>query len=88
MGRTHLDICVVETVMPLHNRIIRPVSATATSNLVRVRKTINAFHGGNLALADFQVTPPFGKIMSISKLRLRSEGREGLGYGGSTSDAV
>jgi len=34
-----------------------------TKNRVRVSRTRTARHGGNLALADFQVTPPFGNNM-------------------------
>jgi hypothetical protein len=49
--------------MPLHNNTISPVRATETSNLVRVRKTRTAFHGGSLALAAFQFMPPFGRII-------------------------
>jgi hypothetical protein len=49
--------------MPRHNSTIKPVNATDTSSLVRVRKTRTAFHGGSRALAAFQLTPPFGRIM-------------------------
>lgn len=51
--------------MPLHSNTIKPVNATATKNRVRVRIFSNVLHGGNLAFADFHVTPPFG--MSIVK---------------------
>ncbi len=62
--RTNLDKSFVDTLMPLHNNIIRPVNATAARNLTFVRDTINALHGGNLAFADFHVTPPFGSNIS------------------------
>lgn len=55
--------------MPLHNKTIRPVKATATRNRVRVKNINTAFHGGNLALADFQVTPPFGRIIADTDSR-------------------
>jgi hypothetical protein len=87
-----LDICCVDTLIPRHSKIIRPVNATATRNLVRVRNIIIAFQGGNLDLADFQVTPPLGRsILSIGewkvvgrekgvgdRLRRREEKRDGL----------
>lgn len=50
--------------MPLHNNIINPVKAIAASTRTLVRYTMNALHGGNLALADFHVTPPFGNNIS------------------------
>jgi hypothetical protein len=59
-----LDISPVDTKIPLHNRMINPVKATAIKSLVRVRNINTAFHGGNLARADFQFTPPFGSIMA------------------------
>jgi hypothetical protein len=62
-GWAHLDISPVDTKIPLHNRMISPVKATAIKSLVRVRNINTAFHGGSLARADFQLTPPFGSIM-------------------------
>lgn len=44
-------------------RMSRPVKAMDTKKRVRVNKTRIALHGGNLALADFQLTPPFGSSM-------------------------
>lgn len=44
-------------------RISRPVKAIDTKKRVRVNKTMIALHGGNLALADFQLTPPLGNNM-------------------------
>lgn len=60
---TDFDISFVETNIPRHNSTIRPVNATETNSLVRVRKTRTAFHGGSRDLAAFQLTPPFGRIM-------------------------
>ena len=48
---------------PRHIRISKPVRATETRKRVRVSSTSTARHGGNRALADFQVTPPLGKSM-------------------------
>jgi hypothetical protein len=45
--------------------------ATAMRNRGRVSQTVMAFHGGNLARADFHVTPPFG-----SSILLRVEPNE------------
>ena len=53
----HFDISFVDTIIPLHSSIISPVNATATRNLVLVRKTIRARHGGNRDFADFHVVP-------------------------------
>ncbi len=64
---TNLDKSFVDTLIPLHNSIINPVNATAARNLTFVRYTINALHGGNLAFADFHVTPPFGSNISDRK---------------------
>ena len=73
VGNPYFDICCVDTLIPLHNKIIRPVSATATRNLVRVKNIIMAFQGGNLDLADFQVTPPLGKSI-LKKYDLTAQG--------------
>jgi hypothetical protein len=54
---SHFDISLVDTMIPLHSSIINPVNATATRNLVLVKKTISARHGGSLDCADFQVVP-------------------------------
>jgi hypothetical protein len=48
---------------PRHSRMTRPVTATETKKRVRVRRTRIALHGGRPALADFQLTPPFGNSM-------------------------
>lgn len=63
VGCPHFDISPVDTNIPLHNKTIKPVRATTNTNLVRVKNRNTAFHGGSLALADFQLTPPFGKSM-------------------------
>ena len=62
---TYFDISRVDTVIPLHNKTMRPVRATATRNRVRVKNINTAFQGGNLALADFQLTPPLGSSMMV-----------------------
>lgn len=62
--QAYFDISRVDTVIPLHNKTISPVRATATRNRVRVKNINIAFHGGNLALADFQVTPPLGRSIA------------------------
>lgn len=48
---------------PRHSRITRPVTAMVTRNRVLVSRSRTARHGGNRALADFQVTPPFDNNM-------------------------
>lgn len=56
---------------------MRPVNAVATRNLVRVKTTTIALHGGKRALADFHVTPPLGKNI-VCDLGMRIEaGKEG-----------
>ena len=70
---------LVETMIPLHSNMMRPVNATATRNLVRVKTTRTALHGGKRALADFHVTPPLGNsILSISAVcrESRKEGKD------------
>lgn len=62
---TYFDISRVDTVMPLHNKTMRPVRATATRNRVRVKNIKMAFHGGSLDLADFQFTPPLGSNIAV-----------------------
>lgn len=64
---TYFDISRVDTVIPLHNKTIRPVRATATRNRVRVKNIKMAFHGGSLDLADFQFTPPLGSNMVMDE---------------------
>jgi hypothetical protein len=44
----------------LQSNITKPANAIEIRNRVRVNNTTNALHGGSLALADFQFTPPFG----------------------------
>jgi hypothetical protein len=70
VGKTYSAIWLVETLIPLHSSIMRPVNAIATRNLVRVKTTRTAFHGGKRALADFHVTPPLGRsILSVFAIR-------------------
>lgn len=60
------DMASVETLIPLHSNTITVVSAMTANTLVRARNAIRARHGGSRALADFQVTPPFGSsILSV-----------------------
>ena len=61
LGIAYSAIWLVETLIPLHNSTMRPVNAIETRNLVRVKKSSTALHGGRRALADFHVTPPLGK---------------------------
>ena len=66
LGIAYSDNWLVETMMPLHSNMMRPVKATAIRNLVRVTMTSTALQGGKRALADFHVTHPLGKsIVSI-----------------------
>jgi hypothetical protein len=61
LGIAYSAIWLVDTLIPLHNSTMRPVNAIETRNLVRVKKSRTALHGGRRALADFHVTPPLGK---------------------------
>lgn len=56
----HLFTAEVPTLIPLHNKMKTVVKAMTASTLVRMRKASSALHGGSLAFADFQFTPPFG----------------------------
>ena len=56
----YFDMASVDTPIPLHSSTTRVVSAMTANTLVRARNAISARHGGSRALADFQVTPPFG----------------------------
>jgi hypothetical protein len=69
---TYSAIWLVETLIPLHSSIMRPVNATVTRNLVRVKTTRTALHGGKRALADFHVTPPLGRSI-LSGFVIRKE---------------
>src|SRR5271156_6113063 len=73
LERSYFDISRVETLIPLHNSIMRPAKATATRNLVRVIKTRIALHGGIRALADFHVTPPLGRSIFPSSRAWNSD---------------
>lgn len=69
--------------MPRHSRIIRPVTATDTRKRGRVSKTTTARHGGNLARADFHVTPPLGSSIvedhaSVRGIRDAKRGESGM----------
>ena len=71
---SHFDISPVDIKIPLQSKTIKPARATASSRRVLVKNTNTAFHGGNLARAAFQVTPPFGRIMAmVGKKRLVNE---------------
>lgn len=63
LSLSYLCISDADLLTPRHMRISRPVKAMETKKRVRVNKTMTALHGGNLALADFQLTPPFGNNM-------------------------
>jgi hypothetical protein len=79
LGIAYSDSWLVDTLMPLQRSMIRPVNAIATRNLVRVKTTRTAFHGGKRALADFHVTPPLGKsilyIIAVCR-RYRKAGKD------------
>ena len=68
---THLCISDADLVIPLHNKINIPAMVIDTKKRVLVTSTRIALHGGNLALADFHVTPPLGRsIFPLSLLLL------------------
>lgn len=70
----YLDISRVETLIPRHSNTIKPVTAIAARTRGRETNVINALHGGNLDLADFQFTPPFGSnILNDCAPQARSE---------------
>jgi hypothetical protein len=60
-------------------RISNPVKAIETKKRVRVNKTTIALHGGNLAFADFQLTPPLGNNISARK-EFKKQGDPGSRY--------
>jgi len=74
---TYFCISAADLLIPRHSRIIRPVTATEMRNRGRVRRTTTALHGGNLAFADFHVTPPLGSSIfaGVSGSMLQMEGR-------------
>jgi hypothetical protein len=55
-------------------RMSKPVKAMETKKRVLVNRTTIALHGGSLALADFQLTPPFGNNMTENAFEFRSNG--------------
>lgn len=59
-NKTNLCISDAEVLMPRQNSSITPVTATHNRNLVLVKKVHTALVGGKLALATFQLIPPFG----------------------------
>lgn len=63
---TYFCISAADLLIPRHSRMIRPVTAMVMRKRVRVSRTTSALHGGNLALADFHVTPtpPLGRSMA------------------------
>lgn len=60
---TNLCISVADVLMPRHRSSMTPATATQSKNLVLVRKVHIALVGGRLALATFQLMPPFGRSM-------------------------
>ena len=54
----------VDTLIPLHSRIITVVNAIEARNRVRVKRISSARHGGRRALADFHVIPPLGSSIT------------------------
>jgi hypothetical protein len=69
---THFCISDAELLIPRHNKTIRPVMARDIKKRVLVTRTRIARHGGNLALADFHVTPPFGSSILVDGSERRS----------------
>jgi hypothetical protein len=69
-------IWLVETLIPLHSNIIRPVNAIVIRNLVRVKTTRTALHGGRRALADFHVMPPLGRSILCVFRMCKETGKE------------
>ena len=64
LDRCHyLCISAAEPLNPLHIIMIIDATATKRRKRVRVRVCHITLLGGNRALADFQVTPPFGSSM-------------------------
>jgi hypothetical protein len=74
MTAAYFCIPDADLLTPRHSRITRPVTAIETKNRVRVRRTRTALHGGRPALADFQLTPPFGSNMFRGETRYVDEG--------------
>ena len=57
----------VPTLIPLHSRTMTVVRASTAKTRVRKKNANRTRHVGNLAFADFQLTPPFGNsILSNS----------------------
>lgn len=65
--RAYLETSRVDTVIPRHSNVMRPIMARAARKRVLVRKTKTALQGGNLAFADFHVTPPFGNNIFVGR---------------------
>lgn len=59
------DLCIsdADVLMPRHNSSMTPATATHSRNRVLVKKAHIALVGGRLALATFQLMPPFGNSM-------------------------
>lgn len=61
--QTYLCISDADTLSHFQSNITNPANAIEIKNLVLVNNTTRALHGGSLAFADFQLTPPFGSNM-------------------------
>lgn len=61
---TYLCISEADVLTPRHNNNTAPVMATSSRKRVLVRKTHIALVGGSVALAAFQLIPPFGRSIS------------------------
>lgn len=59
------DLCIsdADVLIPRHNSSMTPATAIHSRNLVLVRNVHIALVGGRLALATFQLMPPFGRSM-------------------------
>ncbi|KAF3401592.1 hypothetical protein F1880_010074 [Penicillium rolfsii] len=60
--------------------------ATVTKKRVRVRRTRIALHGGRPALADFQLTPPFGNSIIRDGTGIRMNKQLKIGVDGGEGD--
>jgi len=63
MRSAYLCISSAVPLKPFHSNSTIPNTATNSRNRVRVMKFHIALLGGNLARADFQLTPPLGSSM-------------------------
>jgi hypothetical protein len=63
-GALYLCISEADVLTPRHNNNTAPVMATSRRKRVLVSNTHSALVGGSVALAAFQLIPPFGRSIS------------------------